>query len=136
MKRLHFFLLFVISGCILLTSLSGESLLKRFEGSWSIMNSNSAVINNNFIAIGEYKGYKTASICFIKKVVKTKNHFVITCNSKPPKAARENAKKILKDEGQPWDEMNDKDIIKTSIKLFPTESGFKLSEDGREYNKM
>lgn len=136
MKRLNFFLLFVLSGCILLTSLSGESLLKQFEGYWEIMNTNSAVIDKDFIAIGQFKGSKTVSICFISKVVKAKNHFVITCNPHPKEAAKENAKIILDSKGQPWEEINDKDIVKGSMKLFPTKDGFKLSEDGREYMKM
>lgn len=136
MKRPGFFLFFVISGSIILTSLAGEGLLKQFEGHWMIRNTNSAVIDSDFIAIGEYKGYKTVSICFISKVIKQKDHFVIKCNAKPSKAAKEKAKKVLESEQQPWEDMNVKDILKTDMKLFPTRDGFKIGKDGREYWKM
>lgn len=136
MKRLILLLAFVISDCIMLTSISGESLLKNFEGHWMIRNTNSAVIDNDFIAIGEYKGSRTVSVCFIKKVVKAADHFVITCDPKPTKAVKVKAQKILAEMDQPWEKMKDGDILRTSIKLFPTRDGFKIGEDGREYWKM
>ncbi len=136
MKRLAFFLSLVFLSGMFFTALSAESLLKQFEGHWMIINTNSAVVDRDFIAIGEFKGYRTVSICFIAKVVKAKDYFSITCNPRPTKAEKENAAKILSDQEQPWDDMNEKNILKTGMKLFPTKDGFKLSEDGKEYWKM
>ncbi len=97
------------------------------------MNTNSAVIDKDFITIGQFKRSKTVSICFISKVVQAKYRFVITYNPHPKDAAKEYAKNIIEEKGQPWEEINDKDIVKTSMKLFPTKDGFKFSKDGREY---